>query len=677
MEVDKVSFPGRLLEILEAISRSHFVSFDLELSGVPSKTNSNTRMSLEDRYRDVKAAAERYQILQIGLTCVEQDLAEDKYILRPYNFNINPLLDERLDIERIFAFQSGAAEFLLSHGFRMDLPMTMGVPYLSRDEAKKAKKLAYARWDRSTVQDVQLQEHEVESLEFVKKVRIVVEEWEKTGKPSPDFLNIVCTDPTGEQPLYPELGNFEKRLVHQLIRAEFPKLVTIGKPSAIQIIKYDEDREKSILESRKKRLDVQINRQVGFRWIIEALCGGEINVDPKDFLYDAETGHARAGNLEDVKRRFIMANYALKNKRPILVGHNLFTDLAYLYQTFIGDLPDTLDEFRKRTQRLFPLIVDTKYLATHNCGDINPKSSLDEIEYKLRSQELPLLLTHPNHFKYHGSSTLHEAGYDSFLTAIIMVRLSAKLEAEGTYLQETTVAHMEADNERQSHDQSPVANNEQQSHGQSPVTQNAAPGVVAASKGLLTTTLESITKILSTRTIDEANTMAPPEPSTDPSIEAPSQVQDAMNVPVGVTGLEDVAPVNMAETVGKKKKKNRKKNKNKKKEEDQEDEWPKGGKLEEVFTRAESRYSSQNPFDRLAQVDAEINDGAEGYEEADTGPPQGGWDERLEVEEQVPFQKHQREPMTLMPGFESEFWGVYGNKLRVFGTMESVWKLGK
>lgn len=184
MEVDKVSFPGRLLEILEAISRSHFVSFDLELSGVPSKTNSNTRMSLEDRYRDVKAAAERYQILQIGLTCVEQDLAEDKYILRPYNFNINPLLDERLDIERIFAFQSGAAEFLLSHGFRMDLPMTMGVPYLSRDEAKKAKKLAYARWDRSTVQDVQLQEHEVESLEFVKKVRIVVEEWEKTGKVS-------------------------------------------------------------------------------------------------------------------------------------------------------------------------------------------------------------------------------------------------------------------------------------------------------------------------------------------------------------------------------------------------------------------------------------------------------------------------------------------------------------
>lgn len=37
MEVDKVSFYPLLLDILTDISEAHFVTFDLELSGVPTK----------------------------------------------------------------------------------------------------------------------------------------------------------------------------------------------------------------------------------------------------------------------------------------------------------------------------------------------------------------------------------------------------------------------------------------------------------------------------------------------------------------------------------------------------------------------------------------------------------------------------------------------------------------
>lgn len=184
MEVDKTAFWGRALEVIEAISTSHFVAFDLELTGIPTKERSGTKMTLEERYLDVKAAAERYQILQIGLTCAEQDLDTGSYSVRPYNFNLNPLLEERLDIERIWSIQSGAAEFLLSHGFQMNLPMTKGVPYLSRDEARKAKELAYARWDKSRIADVQLRADEVQSLEFVRKVRIAIDKWRETGKVS-------------------------------------------------------------------------------------------------------------------------------------------------------------------------------------------------------------------------------------------------------------------------------------------------------------------------------------------------------------------------------------------------------------------------------------------------------------------------------------------------------------
>ena len=33
------------------------------------------------------------------------------YVTRPYNFFVNPIPDARLDIERIFAFQSGGIRF--------------------------------------------------------------------------------------------------------------------------------------------------------------------------------------------------------------------------------------------------------------------------------------------------------------------------------------------------------------------------------------------------------------------------------------------------------------------------------------------------------------------------------------------------------------------------------------
>jgi poly(A)-specific ribonuclease len=117
-------------------------------------------------------------------------------------------------------------------------------------------------------------------------------------------------------------------------------------------------------------------------------------------------------------------------------------DLVYIYRTFIGELPDTVEEFQEKIHRLWPMIVDTKYMSTHNCGDINPVSSLDQIASQLSSEPKPIMEVDSQHKKYQGVDVLHEAGYDSFLTAQIAVRLSAKLEKEGSYV-DTTEANEE------------------------------------------------------------------------------------------------------------------------------------------------------------------------------------------------------------------------------------------
>ena len=81
MDVTGRTFQSYLSSILEAISRAYFVSFDFELSGIPGKQfksrptgqSEDGKQTLQQRYEETKAAAERYHVLQLGLTCVEED----------------------------------------------------------------------------------------------------------------------------------------------------------------------------------------------------------------------------------------------------------------------------------------------------------------------------------------------------------------------------------------------------------------------------------------------------------------------------------------------------------------------------------------------------------------------------------------------------------------------------
>lgn len=96
MDVDRYAFQKRLPLILKAIATSRFVTFDFELSGIPGKQTGQPRapgrsedgkQTLQERYEETKKAAERYQILQLGLTCVEEDL-ERGTLFKPWYLSI-------------------------------------------------------------------------------------------------------------------------------------------------------------------------------------------------------------------------------------------------------------------------------------------------------------------------------------------------------------------------------------------------------------------------------------------------------------------------------------------------------------------------------------------------------------------------------------------------------------
>lgn len=74
----------------------------------------------------------------------------------------------------------------------------------------------------------------------------------------------------------------------------------------------------------------------------------------------------------------------LKSKKTILVGHNVFIDLIYFYSSFLGQLPNKVEDFEHRIHEIFPTIIDTKYLATqHSANPALQRSSLEELDEDL------------------------------------------------------------------------------------------------------------------------------------------------------------------------------------------------------------------------------------------------------------------------------------------------------
>lgn len=609
MEVDGPSFPQHVLGLLTNISEADFVSFDLELSGIPSrlpnkKPRGAGRLTLEDRYAETKEGANRYQILQIGLTCAKFDYIANKYVLRPYNINISPLFDERLDFEREISFQSGACTFLLGCGFDLGAPFAKGVQYLSREEAERAKTLAYDRIDKKNViEDLQLKETDTESLDFVRRCRKAIAAWQKTTSTT---LEITSSTGLPNASATYAISRFEKRLVHQLVRAEFPDAVAIGRQDCIRILPFDAAREAENSRRIKNRVKEQISRQTGFRWIFEALVGGKVNTD---LLYILGSD-----GFSDQRDRFDRALARLNRSRPVLVGHNMFTDIVYLYRTFVGPLPDTLAEFNTSLHELFPKIVDTKYLATHAEGDLNASPTLEEIAKSLQDQPLPNIVMHEDHDKYNETEAFHEAGFDSLLTATIMLRLASKLGSQREVQQGSTKT----------------------SPSKPELGRQASEGGIRLTMGLPADFVNDGREKVQ-------------NPVAVPHVEPESVADDGKN--------------------GKTKRKNKKAAK------------------EEASAH---RFASKTVYEKLLELSVqdsqELAETSEddGELEHDALPTldstningteaNGSWADEQYVQDEtgwVPIQKPVRQDMEMIPGFDNTFWNEFGNRLRVFGTLE-------
>lgn len=116
----------------------------------------------------------------------------------------------------------------------------------------------------------------------------------------------------------------------------------------------------------------------GLRWIFEALSNGDLTSIPIDWFCD-DSGTKPELNSNALKLPLESLKKELQSKDHILVGHNLFTDLIFLYKTFFGPLPTNVEDFQQAIHSLFPTVLDTKYIHTEGENAVSGRTNLKEI----------------------------------------------------------------------------------------------------------------------------------------------------------------------------------------------------------------------------------------------------------------------------------------------------------
>ncbi|BFZ60409.1 SAGA complex subunit Sgf73 [Saitoella coloradoensis] len=386
MDVTGPEFTRLLPFIISSINESNFVAIDCEFSGIrswnsggKSKAKGGGKQTLQERYTETKEAAEKYEVIQLGLCCVRWDGLAGEYVAKPYNFSVSPIQPQRMGLDRQFVMQASAIEFLIGNGFDFNKQYREGVKYLSHaDESIVRAKFAESSPDKIPPIHV-----DARGQVFLDRLASDVKDWlsptlHPNELPKYHFLNI----DTGPNAYF-------KRLTYQWLRQEYPELQASSRHDWIQITQTNKAAIERKDAERTARFESELEEAIGLRRVVEALA---------------------------------------KSGKPI-VGHNLYMDLVNVWGKFIGPLPQEVGEFVEGVNGLFPIVFDTKYFATRSDPDITkvfPETHLQALAKWADSIPEPPLRTESDFRRYaaYNQTFAHEAGYDALDTAKVFLKLS-------------------------------------------------------------------------------------------------------------------------------------------------------------------------------------------------------------------------------------------------------------
>ncbi|ROW12430.1 hypothetical protein VMCG_00752 [Cytospora schulzeri] len=426
MDVDRANFWPKLPRILEAISEAQFVSIDLEMSGIVVKVaESRTNPDLPQIYQDAKAAAETFTILQFGLTCICWNNEKGAYVTKTFNLPVHPgfvgvdTASKQLarTVDRRVRFSSKSIAFLQDQGFSFADAFNKGVPYLSTAEASQKEIMAFIENKGTDEDQIDVSQLPLQTIEFYGNIQTKLREWSNKWLYLAEIEPLRIVNPHGGR-----LNNLQKRLIHQLVEANFKDCRAYSRAGSTYMEVMElEAKEQPVSGLFKAQRKQAVVRQTGLRFLWDAICGRLFanKIDTELIVGEDPVNMIQLRkDMKEYERR-------LRNRSPVYVGHNLLWDLCFLHRAFVGPLPEKLEDFRAIMRERLPRIVDTKYLFTRGGHEMLPDQNLAECFATVKGEEYPAV--RPDPLYSYLKACPHQAGYDSYMTAVVFIKKSYQL----------------------------------------------------------------------------------------------------------------------------------------------------------------------------------------------------------------------------------------------------------
>ncbi|KAJ2080453.1 hypothetical protein H4R24_003064 [Coemansia sp. RSA 988] len=388
MDVTKDNFEKALKEFEAAVTQSDFVAMDMEMTGLyeTKELQPNRLDTLDERYAKLKRSVELYGVIQVGVclfTWVEGCRQEGEEVAatdggagdtggyweaRPFNFNVFPSSSiGGIAMDTHFGFKSSAFEFLARNAFDFNKWVYQGVPYLRTEDAERIRKERMAMLT-SRQRKIDADDRH---RDFVRDFELALD----------TFID------SGEQALRYETENsYQRKLIHNIVSSH-DTLGTRGRGDCIEIFKGSRSTMAKHTAHKIKTLNQNIKNARGFCAVIDLLSAA---------------------------------------RKPV-VGHNMLLDVLHAFSKFHRPLPVGREEFERALSQFLPVLIDTKFIIESMPGvkDRYGTSSLDEIAPMLEREDSSDLAPIRLHslFTRNASRTMHEAGYDAYMTGASFIRL--------------------------------------------------------------------------------------------------------------------------------------------------------------------------------------------------------------------------------------------------------------
>jgi len=430
-------------DFIRNLPNASWIAIDEEMTGISLPPGESRKLckdeSPTDRYSTMKLVPERYSIIQLGICLFEHKSSQETHTsdaasfhVRRYKFTLFPPADPT--ITREITLNPSSIHFLMENNMDLNLWAREGIPFCTGDTAAKLVERFLKRQKQmgsstTTTSPAANKSRKItltkdEDKEFHARVISSLREWLDTP-----IVGAGAQGAEGVSFLLPQCNSFLRRSLYEKINLDYPYLALETQDQQIRVWRLtDEERERRnqrlLVEGYKKLIESKIGAQRIFLALVKA-CSGEPIANVAEHVILAPDANEAMMKFTNGKR--------ISNRKIPLVVHNGLMDLLFLMTHFHSPkLPDNWSECKRLLHSHFPVVYDTKILASDYClrNNITRRTRLEDV-YEQTVADYPHWKHRTfclNNGQAQKDEQAHDAAYDAYMTGVAFCGLSYTIQ---------------------------------------------------------------------------------------------------------------------------------------------------------------------------------------------------------------------------------------------------------